>query len=70
MFFFQSDRLCKFDKKSIEMAYLSILADDLTSAGLIFNNIDSSRAKWGSFLIEALISFIIKKLSKRYKWNY
>lgn len=23
-----------------------------------------------SFLIEALISFIIKKLSKRYKWNY
>ena len=43
---------------SIEEAYFLIVKNDLDNALLIFENLDSSRAKWGVFLISILKGFL------------
>lgn len=43
---------------SVEHAYLAILNDDLTSANIIFENIDSPRARWGRSLVSILKGFM------------
>ena len=58
MFFFEKDELSKIEQISVEYAYLSIVSDELESAKVIFRGIDSSRANWGCFLVEALTGFV------------
>lgn len=43
---------------SIEHAYLAILNSDLKSAGIIFKNNDSPRAKWGTVFVSILQGYM------------
>ena len=43
---------------SIEHAYLAILNDDLKTAGIVFQNSDSPRAKWGTAFVSILSGFM------------
>ena len=58
MFFFSNDNInLNIKAGSIEEAYLLVIKDDLDNALFIFKNLDSSRAKWGIFLINILKGF-------------
>lgn len=55
MFFFtENNSDVIFNPLSIESAYLLILNEDLNGASIIFENIDSPRAKWGMVLVGVL----------------
>ena len=53
MFFFDdSVDNFTFKPRSVEYAYLALLKDDLNTAKLIFESIDSPRALWGKALVD------------------
>ena len=60
MFFFSVDNELKFKPRSVEYAYLSILNNDLDTAQLIFESLDSPRARWGMALVDILNGYIEK----------
>ena len=61
MFFFDNAvNNFTFKPRSVEYAYLAILNDDLDTAKLVFESIDSSRAKWGKALTGILSGFTEK----------
>lgn len=49
-----------FKPRSVEYAYLAILKDDLNTARLVFESIDSSRAIWGKALVDILSGYTEK----------
>ncbi len=58
-FFFYDDCSCiKVMPDSIEHAYLAVLNDDLETAEIIFQKLDSPRAKWGRILVCILRGFL------------
>lgn len=59
MFFF-SDNIqeLKFDPISEETAYLLILQDDLDGARVVFEKLDTPRAKWGRALVDIIKGYI------------
>lgn len=59
MYFFQhQDNDLIFKSRSVEHAYLAILDNDLTSAGAVFESIDSPRSNWGVSLVQILNGFL------------
>lgn len=60
LFFFDKDcSKIKFVPNSLEHAYLSILNEDLNTAKIIFSNLDSPRARWGSVFTSILEGFMV-----------
>ena len=49
-FFSKEPTVLEILPNSLEHAYLAIITDDLQAAELIFNGMDSPRARWGSIL--------------------
>ena len=58
MFFFNENCELHFKPLSIEHAYLNLLNNDIDAAKLIFQNIDSPRAKWGLVLVDILNGYV------------
>lgn len=58
MFFFSKNKTNKIEPGSIEHAYLAILDDDIESARMIFEKIDSPRAHWGKALIDIINGYV------------
>ena len=60
MFFFSNNYDTEFKPKSLEHAYLAIVNNDLATARVVFEGLDSPRAKWGKALVDILIGYIEK----------
>ena len=58
MFFFDEDKQQIFKSKSVELAYLNVLNDDIKAAQTLFQEIDSPRARWGKSFTDILSGYI------------
>lgn len=59
MYFFSKNKQnITFKPISLENAYLAILGDDLETASVIFQSLDSPRANWGKSLVGILMGYL------------
>lgn len=60
MFFFSENTNITFAPSSVEHGYFAILNDDLESAKLVFEHVDSPRGRWGRALTDTISGYIEK----------